>query len=323
MEREKALGEFREKAFGELTGYRERMAGHLLERADELTALVQEAAGLLGRQMKERQKEEISFLYGSILKTDLLQGKYRFFFHAMDRRWYLDTQPLEVYVDAGRLLAPFDEMWARLTEESGVWKGVVNAYDVRNIMFEELRYTNAQIAGILRYHLRGWEEDGIFSALSFSSYWLFKWGEYRDRTEFIVHRDRTVKEGVVWKETLKKARYEPEALLYGYWYQGEYEDSDLPERDMRFSVFEECRLEKIRFERCNLEGSRFTDSRLRDCSFTECSLWGADFRGCTFENVTFAGADLTGALFPAKSVAFLHLEPDQLQDIVPVRKEEA
>ncbi len=84
MEREKALGEFREKAFGELTGYRERMAGHLLERADELTALVQEAAGLLGRQMKERQKEEISFLYGSILKTDLLQGKYRFFFHAMD-----------------------------------------------------------------------------------------------------------------------------------------------------------------------------------------------------------------------------------------------
>lgn len=322
MEREQALQAFRESISGQLREGREHMAEHLLDHAPRLEELVREGMKRLGKEMEQQKKESVSFLYGSILKTDLLQGRARFFFHGLDSAWYLDESPLEVYVDASGLLEPFAGLWKSLSEESRIYKGLVNEYDVAHRMFEELAYVDAQIAGLLRYRLRDWEKKGIFADLTLAPSWFLKWGEYRDRTECIVRMDRTVKESVQWEEALKKARHAPETLAFGYWYQGEYQGSSLQEQDLQFSVFEECHLTGIAFEKCNLEGSRFPGSRLTGCSFTECNLWGADLTDCELEQVTFQGADLTGALLPAESIPFLHLDAEQLQRVLLVRKEE-
>ena len=86
-------------------------------------------------------------------------------------------------------------------------------------------------------------------------------------------------------------------------------------------VFEDSKLRRMEFRRCNLEGIRLSNCTLTDCSFEDCNLYGADFTTCTFERVSFHNADLAEAIFPAFSVPFLHLTPEQLQTIQLAKEE--
>ncbi len=322
MEREQALQEFEERVRKILEDFRDRMSRHLTDNGSLLESLVDEAVSRLGKEMKAKKKEYVGYLYGSVLKTDLLERRYRFFFHAMDLRWYLDENPLEVGVDAKALFVPFDEVWDALTEESQDYKGMVNRYDIQNIMFAELQNMDALISALLRWRLRDWEKKKAFAELILSPYWIFKWGEYRDQSEFILQTDKVRKEEGLWEAELKKARHKPETLIFSYWYQGQFTGSHVQKTDMRFIVFDDCVLRDMDFKACDLQGSRFPKSRLNGCGFDGCSLIGADFTDCILEKVSFRGADLTGALIPAESVPFLNLDADQFQCMIPVRKEE-
>lgn len=321
MERETAIMKFREETAGKIQGYRFQMGQHLLERAEQLEAMVKQGMDELGKKMELQQKEYVSFLYFSLLKSDLSNRNYQFLLHAMNHQWYLDEESLEVYVSAGDLFEPLDGIWDYLTEESRPYMGVINLYDIRSMIFDELKFIDSGISQILRYRLRDWEKKGIFAGVTLAPYWLLKWGEYRDQTEFIIQTDRVVKEKHIWREEIRKAVHKPETLVFSFWYQGKYEESRLDKLDMKFIVFEESRLHNLLFTECNLEGSRFTNNQLSGCRFENCNLWGADFSGCTFEQVSFTGSELTGAVFPAEGVPFLNLEPEQLQVVLLKREE--
>lgn len=321
MDREQAIVRYREEAAAKIQTCRERMGQQLLEGAEQLEAMIKGAMDQLGEQMREHQKEYVSFLYLSLLKVDFMNRKYQFLLHAMNHQWYLDEEPLEVYFEAGNLFDPLDELWDYLTDEGGKYMGAINRYDIQHIMFEELKHVDAAVSQILRYRLREWEKKEIFANLTLAPYWLLKWGEYRDQTEFIIQTDRVPKDKDVWKKEIKMAVYKPETLVFSYWYQGTYEGNRLEKLDMKFVVFEEATLKQMTFTACDMEGSRFVNSSLVNCSFEGCNLWGADFTGCTFKQVTFEGAELTGALFPAQSVPFLNLNPEQLQ-VILLRREE-
>lgn len=321
MERETAIMKFWEETAGEIQEYRIQMGQHLLERAEQLEGMVKQAVGELGKRMEQQQKEYVSFLYFSLLKSDLASHNYQFLLHAMNHQWYLDEESLEVYIPAGDLFEPLEAVWDYLTEESRPYIGAINQYDIQAMIFDELKIIDGAISQILRYRLRDWEKKGIFASVTLAPYWLLKWGEYRDQTEFIIQTDRVVKEKHIWREEIRKAVHKPETLVFSYWYQGEYRESRLDKLDMKFIVFEESELHNLQFTECNMEGSRFTDNRLSGCCFENCNLWGADFSGCTFEQVSFAGSELTGAVFPAESVPFLNLGPEQLQVVLLKREE--
>ncbi len=322
MEREKAWSKFQEAASGKLQIYREQMRDHLLEKAGQLEEAIKEAMGQLGRQMEESGKEYVSFFYISLLKTDLIQRNYRFYLHAMNQQWYLDDEPLEIYIEALEFLKPLDVLWEELKEESKAYQGWINQYDIWHILFDELKAMDASIAQILRYRFRDWEKKEIFAGITLSPYWFLKWGEYRDQTEFILNTDRIPKENDIWKEELRKAKHKSETLVFSYWYQGDYKKDKLETLDMRFSVFEECSLENLVFHHCNMEGSRFTGSKLSGCDFEGSNLMGADFSDCILEQVSFQDAQLEGALFPAEKVPFLNLDSDQIQ-VILLKREEA
>lgn len=321
MDREQAILKYREETRKQVEDYRVEMLEHLLERAQQLEDMVKHGMDQLGDNIQEMQKEYVSFFYMSMLKTDLVNRKYRFLLHAMNFQWYLDEELVEVYVDAGDLFEPLSKLWDHLIEESRRYMGVINQYDIQHMLFDELKVIDSTISRILRYRLRDWEKKEIFSNVPLSPYWFLKWGEYRDQTEFIIQTDRVVKEKHVWKEELKKAAHKPETMIFSYWYQGDCEESQIEKLEMMFMVFEECRLVDLKFWHCNLEGSRFTSSSLCRCSFEECNLCGADFTGCSFEQVSFLGSQLTGALFPADSIPFLTLDPEQLQTVLIKREE--
>jgi len=321
MERETAIMKFREETAGKMQAYRIQMGQHLLERAEQLERIVKQTMDELGKRMVLQQKEYVSFLYFSLLKTDLANRNYQFLLHAMNHQWYLDEEPLEVYISAGDLFEPLDALWDELIEESRPYMGVINQYDIRSMIFDELKQIDSAISQILRYRLRDWEKKGIFTGVTLAPYWLLKWGEYRDQTEIIIQTDRVVKEKHIWREEIRGAVHKPETLVFSYWYQGEYEQSQLDKLDMKFIVFEESRLHNLQFTECNMEGSRFTNNHLSGCCFENCNLWAADFSGCTFDQVSFTGSELTGAVFPAESVPFLNLAPEQLQVVLLKREE--
>lgn len=323
MDREQTIIKFQQEAEPRILKYREQMGQHLLEQAEQLEEKIKRAMDLLGENIKRQQKEYVSFLYISMLKVDFANRSYQFLLHAMDHRWYLDEEPLEVYFDAGNIMDPLDELWDYLADESLKYIGVINRYDIQNLMFDELQHVDAAISRILRYRLRDWEKKGIFSNVILAPYWLLKWGEYRDQTEFIIQTDRVPKAKDIWKKETKMAEHKPETLVFSYWYQGEYIGNRLKKLDMKFVVFEEAALKNITFIGCDMEGSRFINSNLTECSFEGCNLWGADFTSCTFEQVSFQGAELTGALFPAQCIPFLNLSPEQLQVILLRREEQA
>lgn len=323
MDRAAALQEYREAVQERRTEFRQGMAAHLAEHGEELEDVVRTAMKLVGEQMAETGKEYVCALYISLLKTDLISGRYRFLCHGLDMRWYLDDEPIEVYVEGGELLAPLRELWGVLEQESQGYGGAVNAYDARNLLFEELPFLDAAVCSILRWRLRDWEEKGIFDPVARSPYWMLKWGEYRDRTEMLVQTDRVEKDADAWKAEVANAAHEPGALVFGYWYRGTWGGKDCKGLDMRFSTFEEATLDGIAFLECNLEGSRFRKSTLSGCRFEGSSLRGADFRGCSFEGTSFEGADLEAAVFPAESVPFLGISAEQLQVILLDRGDKA
>lgn len=321
MERDAVMLTYREEITEILVQYRECMGWHLLEQSAFLEEQIRVALGVLGERMEQQEKEYVSFLYISVLKVDVIHRNYRFLLQAMNHLWYLDEEIIEVYIDAGDLFEPFDEVWDQLIEISRKFLGVVNRYDIQTIMFEELKQVDHMIAQALRYRLRNWEEKGIFSDVTLAPYWLLKWGDYRDQSEFVLQTDRVAKDKDAWKQEVKKALRDPEALVFSYWYQDEYKGSRFENTNMKFIVFEEAKLSDVVFQYCDMEGSRFTRCHVSACSFEHCNLWGADFRGCTFEQVSFAGSELTGAVLPAESIPFLNLEPEQLQVVLLKREE--
>ena len=323
MDRETALQSYREAVSGKIADFRSNMEKHLLEHAEYLENMVKSGMDFLGEQMKKQEKEYVCFLYISVLKADLIAGKYRIFLHGLDMRWYLDEEPAEVYVDAEELFEPFERLRNALEDANSGYGGAVSSYDIQNLLFEELPLMDSMICQILRYRLRDWEEKGIFDKVVRSPYWLLKWGEYRDRAEFLIQTDRVEKSDSAWKEELKKAAHDPEKMVFSYWYKGKCQGKDPKNLDMRFSTFEDCVVQDVKFENCNMEGSRFPKSRINGCCFEGCNLSGADFRNCSFENTSFAGAELTLAIFPAESIPFLEISAEQLQAIQIYREEQA
>ena len=322
MDREKALDDYRERIAPLIQKFHHQMGTHLREHAEELEQRVKGAIDELGEKMESQGKEYVSYLYISMLKTDVLCRNYRFLLHAMNLKWYLDEEAIEVYFDAGNLMEPFDELWDGLKQENYGYMGAVNQYDIQHIMFGQLREVDSAIAHILRYRLRDWKKKELFSKVTLPNFWFLKWGEYRDRTEIILYTDQEAKEQNVWNGQVKEAMHKPETLVFSYWYQSDYDDCAVDRLDMRFIVFEGCTLRDFRFVDCNLEGARFTGTSLTGCSFEGCNLSGADFSGCRMENVSFNGSELANAFLPADSVPFLNLSPEQLQAILLRRENE-
>lgn len=323
MEREAALQSYREAVSEKIADFQNDMEKHLMEHAGYLEELVKSGMELLGEQMEKQEKEYVCFLYISVLKTDLIDRKYRIFLHGLDMRWYLDDEPAEAYADAKELFEPLNRLRNALEEANSGYGGAVSSYDIQNLLFDQLPLMDSMICQILRYRLRDWEEKGIFDKVVRSPYWLLKWGEYRDRSEFLVQTDRVEKADSAWKEELKKAAHNPEKMVFSYWYKGKCQGKDPKNLDMRFITFEECTIQDIKFDHCIMEGSRFPKSKISGCSFEGCNLSGADFRGCSFENTSFAGAELPSAIIPAESIPFLEISAEQLQAIYVYRGEQA
>ena len=154
MDRETALQNYREAVSRKIAAFRSHMGDSVLEHAEDWEAVVEKAMKLLGEQMEKQGKEYVCFLYFSLLKSDTINRNYRVQLHGLDMSWYMDKEPVEVYVDVKELLTPLDERWNELVCANQGYGVAVNEYDIQNQLFDELTIMDHMLCQVLRYRLR-------------------------------------------------------------------------------------------------------------------------------------------------------------------------
>ena len=75
-------------------------------------------------------------------------------------------------------------------------------------------------------------------------------------------------------------------------------------------------IEDVGFDNSDLSFGNVVNSNFYKVSFKKCNLSNADFSNAQFEEVNFQGADLSNTIFSREDIPFLHLSPEQLQDIL-------
>ena len=266
------------------------------------------------------EKEKLMFFHFSLLRTDLLNRKYNVLVQALDARWYLDTEPLELTFSLDVLFQVLNPVWDQLSDGTRKYIGKVNSCDVDIIMQQLAMECNGLLCHQLRFMLRDIEENKDFAATPKQEAWYIRWGEYRDNSEIVASADRIAKDQQTWSRSVRKAAQKEEELVAGYWYGAELGDTDCRNLPMYFINFEDCTLKNISFAHANMTGARFRNCRIEGCSFEETVLRQADFMDCTWENNVFTGADVTNAVFMEQELPFVHLEAEQLQDILIDRR---
>ena len=97
--------------------------------------------------------------------------------------------------------------------------------------------------------------------------------------------------------------------------ESEINECKFKDCNLRSSDFNTSILNDVDFSNSDMSISNFVNSKLNNVSFKGCTLLNSDFTNAVFENVSFQDADLKDSIFSRKDIPFLHLSPEQLQDV--------
>lgn len=313
MKRDELLQHFKDTEKEAIGFYRAIFSGQLLENAEILTGLVIENLKTVAGTVKAQGKENIMFLYFSLLKVEVLERHYSILLQAQDFKWHMDTGQVQLVFPLDFLFGPLNELWDHLLLESKKYVGKINSYDIREIIFQELDIYNSSIAHVLRYTLSDIDKQGWFHEIPKLDYWAIRWGGYKDQTEILVQVDKEVKDQKRFNKGLKKAVVEKDKFVFDYWYKADLKGSYCENINMQFITFDQCEVKDFVFQKGDMVHAKFLGCKLVGCKFINCSLMDADFSNTTLEDVSFKGSDLTNAILPMDSLPYIHLGPEQLQ----------
>jgi len=322
MTRQEAIEQFKKENVEILINGKQDFLNHLQEQTEVLVKTLKKVFSSLNKEWEEQRKGKLMFLYFSLLRIDLLSRRYQIMIQAMDARWYMDTEPLQMTFSLEYLFEILNPVWDRLNDNRVKYIDKVNAYDVSHMMQELLMECNGILAQQLRFMFRDIEDNNDFAAIPKEDAWHLYWGEYRDKCEMIACVDRSIKDQQMYDRSVRKTEQSENELAGSYWYGMEASGTDCSGKMMYFINFEDCTLSNISFDNSNMTGARFRNCTLKGCSFQGTILRQADFSDCTWEDNMFTGADLMNAVFMEQEIPFVHLDGEQIQMILIDRRQE-
>lgn len=315
MKREEALIKFREEEQGFMEEIKARFLTNIQEKAPGLADCLQGIFTDIRRAVEEKEKKDIMFIHFSMLRIDFLNQTYGFLAQAMDIKWYMDMEPVEVTFSLKDYFSVFNEMREKLELDSRSYMGKINQYDIDHLMMEAGVECNLMLANMLRFVFRDIEENQDFKAIPKLNTWGIRWGEYRDASELIACADREKKDQKDWNRALRETKDKEGRLVSSFWYEAELQDTDCSNKALCFIQFENCTLQNMNFDQANLVGARFKSCTLSSCSFKGATLRQTIFEDCKWQQCDFQAADLSECIFYEEDIPFLHLDAEQLQTI--------
>ncbi len=315
MTRQEAQEQFQKEAQPILEQGKTQFYQNFSEKVEELAEILQKVITDIRGKVEEFEKEKIMFFHFSLMRVGILQENYEVLAQAMDARWYMDTEPAEVWFSLDCLFSMFLEVRKTLKEEARKYMGKINSYDIEYLIEEVVMECNSFIAQQLRFMFRDIEENNDFMAIEKTDVWGIYWGEYRDNYELVVHVDREPKTQLDFDRALRQTKNVESNMISGFWYETQIKDSDCKDKLLYFIQFENCQLENICFDGAILSGAQFKNCTIKNCSFQNAKIRQAIFENCSWENNNFMGADMAETVVSEKGIPFMHLEPEQLQTI--------
>ena len=156
MKRQDALGRFREQA-GQIIEARDGMFWELLfRRRTELAGRLRDGLERLAGQ-GAGSRERCRGIYGSFLRTDILDGKYRILLQMVGEGYILDPLPAETWADLQDFFQGLEKAGKDLAKEKLRYAGKVNDWDVRYLIADRVMEHAREIAFLLRFQL--WKEE--------------------------------------------------------------------------------------------------------------------------------------------------------------------
>lgn len=323
MTRKEAWEKFQASCTKEQEQLRQAFWGRLMERLGELMQCLYTAFDEIGRQAKEKEKEDCVYFLYALQRCDLIERRAVVRLDVTNMEWYLDEEPLSVCFDITFLFQEYFDWQDKLLLDMREYMGKVNKYDVCSLVQDEIMVCNQLITHILRFAFRDLEQQEVFKEIGKLPFWVIRWGEYKDYSEIVMQVKREAKGQEVWLERLEQYQENPEALTADYWYRETLTSGDCRKKNMYFIVFEECTLKGIDFSRADLTGARFLRCRIEKCRFSSANLSQADFEECIFEEDDFSGANLAQTTFSEEGFQPELFDEKQMDELQIVQKMEA
>lgn len=296
--------------------------------------------GIKSVDEKAKKIQEIHDDYGlyvlhfELLRTNIINESYKILIHGYNGLWYLDDNSVYEEIDLLFLFKPFIILKEKLIKAKKAYFGKINNYDIQEIVFNLASKCYRQICDNARIWMWNLDEKEWIKESSLGDAYSIKWGEYQDKSETIFSMDNRKKSAEDILEFKKKPK-EKMPFVYSVWRDSTLKDLNLSEEELLFINFKNSKLINMDFSKSNiirgqfkntevvnckfneslLVGTSFENSVLKDTSFQNSNLTNLDFRRAKLKNVSFENAIVEGAIFSEEQVPFLHLTPQQLQDI--------
>ncbi|MEC1180053.1 pentapeptide repeat-containing protein [Metasolibacillus meyeri] len=284
----------------------------------------------LVQQQTLHHKEPIGNITISLLRTELLEGNYRYVVEATTGKWIFDAHPIVTTYDATWALQFLKQFIEELALYSKVFAGTISQVEIEALKLQEAKHFHQYIASLARYALREGITCLAYEQLKREADLEIRIGEFFDYSE-TVYREGTPRKTV---DELKEWLSEKVANDYAYenFRQLDLSNGVYHDTDLRYAFFEQSHLAKselcscaligTNFKNSNLIGANLSDSTIHEANFSFCQLQGANFQqvqgavglhdrqqwdmpgfypvqftGANLERANFTGADLRGACF--------------------------
>ena len=257
------------------------------------------------------ENQEVTHIYFSILRCDILNRDYRVLVECMGKEWFQDPNMVSLYMTMDFLFEGIDELWDDLLEAVRPYMGKIIQYDIYNMICDTVMECGGYIAEIMRTVSWNIEENNDFCQIKKALAWSLLWGEYRGDTVIICHADYEKKTRRDWDTFFTQLERKPDVMANGYWYQAGLESCSCSDKNFSYTTFHECILENMNFCNSNLYGARFINCTIRNCQFHKADLRMAKFIDCSWENVTFEQADTTYSVFSKKGIPVEEFSEEQ------------
>lgn len=306
-----------------------KMHQFINENLEEITREFIKSLDAYCQKIKEQQttneKNKISYIHFSILRTALREKDHRLRIDAYDQTYYADKHACTGYYHAGWALKYYEEYldYIELNRRPFVW---IKKHQLLDMAEEELQKYTLYISHIIRKMLNNPAAEALLDTIDKEEIFIIRVGEYLDKSDIVYKQDKTIKDPIEIKTKLEN--YRQDQFIYEIvpgldLSKGNYQNknisfSDLSHCNLSHSNLENTIMENTKltaanlteanlsqttslntdYSNANLTGSKFNNALLINASFKNAKIHQANFDQATLINPDFAGAEITETNIP-------------------------
>lgn len=257
----------------------------LKELSSEFSNAFQQICIQLQKQQFTQMKGPIANITFSMLRTEMLDGKYLYLVEGTDEEWFFDMKPLLSTYDASWAFQYLDQLIEELILYSKTFMGAITQADIELIKLQEAVHFHQYVISLARYALPDLIRSPEYLAIERDSAVEIRVGEYMDINEVVYAEDysiRDVEEIKAWLDQKLEEEYPYEVFSHLNLSSANYESLDL-----RYAFFQKTNLSYCQLRNSLLTGGNFKESQLVEADLSFSEIQEADFRYSQLQGANF------------------------------------